>query len=85
MTTNSRLVEAIAQIVLAMSAEERQLFEQMIEPAACKNNNSQTSNAQENEAALSKDAQIAQIAQQMQDFEQHAAPLTPLPDDQWSL
>ena len=78
---NSRLVEAIAQIVLAMSAEERQLFEQMIEPAACKNDNSQTSNAQENEAALSKDVQIAQIAQQMQ----HAAPLSPLPDDQWSL
>ncbi len=100
---NSRLVDAIAQIVLAMSAEERQLFEQIIDSASplkpslnssdktqneqiSSKKNNQASPAQKSEAALSKDAQVAQIAQQMQDFEEkHAMPLSPLPDDQWTL
>jgi len=98
---NSRLVDAIAQIVLAMSAEERQLLEQIIDSASSvelpsnnadkaqselSSSNNQSSPAQKSEAALSKDAQIAQIAQQMQDFEEkHAMPLSPLPDDQWTL
>lgn len=101
---SSHLVKSIAQIVLAMSDEERQLFEQIIDPASSSEslsdspdpvsngqsnthkNNNQASNIQKNEAALSKDAQVAQIAQQMQDFEQQRAmPLSPLPDDQWSL
>jgi len=100
---NSRLIEAIAQIVLAMSAEERQLLEQIIDSASplepplkssdrthngqiARKKNNPAGSAQKDEAALSKDAQIAQIAQQMQDFEEkHAMPLSPLPDDQWTL
>ena len=85
---NLRLVESIAQIVLAMSAEERQHFEQLIDradsPKPLLNSDDGKSKRLENEAPLSKDAQIAQIAQQMQAFEEkQSASLSPVPDEPW--
>ena len=77
---NLRLVESIAQIVLAMSAEERQHFEQLInrvDSLEWLNSLNKTNNKSESE--LNKDAQIAQIAQQMQSFEEkHSVPSSPL-------
>ena len=80
---NQQLVESIAQIVLAMTAEERQHFERLV---GKKPSNSASQNGSQPTVEQSKDEQIAQIAQQMQDFEEkHATPLAPLPDDLWRV
>lgn len=85
---NQQLVESIAQIVLAMSAEERELFDRRVsQMASSSNGNGANGNGKINrDDTPSKDAQIAQIAQQMKEFEeQHAMPLSPLPDEQWRI
>ena len=85
---NSRLVDSIAQIVLAMSVEERQRFDQLIANSQPQlpNEGGQDGSSYKEGFALSKDTKIVEIARQMQEFEdKHAMPLSPLPSEQWDL
>ena len=60
---NQRLVESVAQIILAMSAEERELLESLLQRS---NGSSQTSQPTEEEKCLS----VFKIAQDIQTFEE---------------
>lgn len=88
---NSRLVDSIAQIVLAMSVEERQYFDRLIaesqssieEPSLAP---SQSVGLYEDSGIRNKDAQVARVVKQMQEFEEkHAMPLVPLSNEQWNV
>ena len=55
-------------------------------PEPLLNSDNEKSNSLKSEVALSKDAQIAQIAQQMQAFEEkHSMPLSLLPNEPWGV
>ena len=60
---NQRLVESVAQTILAMSEEERELLESMLQRS---DGSPQISQAVEKEKSLS----VAEIAQDIQTFEQ---------------
>ena len=60
---NQQQIEAIAQLILSMTPEERQLLEQLIQPAKALRSREQTREQQ------NRDQSIAAIAQDIQDFE----------------
>ncbi|MEM9947073.1 MAG: hypothetical protein AAF810_13525 [Cyanobacteria bacterium P01_D01_bin.36] len=73
---NQRLVESVAQIILAMSEDERRLLERKLQHA-------NLPQLKESEAA-EKSLRIAEIAQDIQDFEElYHAPLSDLPAEYW--
>ncbi|MGD1864218.1 MAG: hypothetical protein ACFB0D_06655 [Phormidesmis sp.] len=73
---NQRLVESIAQIVLAMSEDERNLLEQKLQQSG--------EQGLDESAAADKSLRIAEIAQDIQLFEErYPSPLSALPAEQW--
>ncbi|MGB3671072.1 MAG: hypothetical protein WA783_02870 [Phormidesmis sp.] len=75
---NQRLVESVAQIVLAMSDDERRLLGRKLQHAGMPQLTAPTD--------TDKSLRVAEIAQDIQDFEEaYQAPLSALPADQWTL
>lgn len=75
---NQRLVESVAQIVLAMSDDERRLLGSKLRYAGLKQIDDPTE--------TDKSMRVAEIAHDIQEFEDaYRAPLSALPSDQWSL
>ncbi len=75
---NQRLVESVAQIVLAMSDDERRLL-------GCK---LQQAGMPQLTASMNADKslRVAEIARDIQDFEEtYQAPLSALPEEQWAM
>ncbi len=75
---NQRLVESVAQIVLAMSDDERRLLGRKLQHAGMPLLDAPTD--------TDKSLRVAEIAQDIQDFEEaYQAPLSALPADQWTM
>mgnify|MGYP001095200346 CR=1 FL=1 len=75
---NQRLVESVAQIVMAMSDDERRLLGRKLQHAGMPQLAAPTD--------TDKSLRVAEIAQDIQDFEEaYQAPLSALPADQWTM
>ena len=79
---NQRLVESVAQIVLSMSDDERRLLGRKLRFAGLQQ--------LDDTAEAEKSLQVAEIAQDIREFEQefekaYQAPLSDLPAEQWTL
>ncbi len=75
---NQRLVESVAQIVSAMSEDERRLLSRKLQRAGI---------LQLGELnAAEKSLRVAEIAQDIEEFEElYHAPLSALPAEQWTV
>ncbi|MEO1637105.1 MAG: hypothetical protein AAFS04_18710 [Cyanobacteria bacterium J06631_9] len=74
---NQRLVESVAQIILTMNDDERRLLERKLQGGGLQ---------RLSEAEADKTARIAELAQDICDFEEmYGTPLSELPAERWAV